>query len=415
MIRTLFGFAILAPLLLTVGCRPAPHGDGHDRGSTQAPREPEKGPHGGRLLRDGALALEVTIFERGVPPEYRVYAYDGDELPDAAGVRLTITLRRFGGRVDTIRFTKRDDYLVGDAVVAEPHSFDVEVVAEHGGRTSRWAYDSYEGRTEISPAAIASTGIELETIGPATIRARIHAAGRIAANGDRVAHVTPRYAGLVRALRANLGDSVAAGQTLAVVESNQSLQAYEVKAPIGGTIVAKAVVGGEIAREDDAMFTIADLGTLWVDLRLSPSDTERIRVGQTVTIAGTQNDRTVTGHLIYVAPLGVAETQTRLVRAEIANADGQWAPGLYVTAEIVVAEDAVPTAVKAAALQTFRDWDVVFLNDGSVFQAMPVELGRRDADWAEVVAGVTAGQRYATENSFIVKADIGKSGASHDH
>jgi cobalt-zinc-cadmium efflux system membrane fusion protein len=71
--------------------------------------------------------------------------------------------------------------------------------------------------------------------------------------------------------------------------------------------------------------------------------------------------------------------------------------------------------VKTAALQRFRDRDVVFLNEGAVFQAMPVELGRQDGEWVEITAGVTPGQRYAAENSFVVKADVGKSGATHDH
>ena len=66
-------------------------------------------------------------------------------------------------------------------------------------------------------------------------------------------------------------------------------------------------------------------------------------------------------------------------------------------------------------MQTFRDWVVVFMNDGSVFEIAILELGRRDGEWAEVLSGLRAGQRYATENSFIIKADILKSGASHDH
>jgi cobalt-zinc-cadmium efflux system membrane fusion protein len=86
-----------------------------------------------------------------------------------------------------------------------------------------------------------------------------------------------------------------------------------------------------------------------------------------------------------------------------------------VTGEILVEEAAVPVAVKRSALQTFRDWNVVFLNDGPVFQVAPVELGREDADFAEITDGVKPGDRYAAENSFVVKADVGKSGATHDH
>lgn len=411
---------VVGLLLMATACRTPPpdssRAEGHGEEAGEASAEPEKGPHGGRMLREGSLALEVTIFERGVPPEFRVFPYENDAPIDPADVKLTIALHRFGGRVDTIRFSKRDDHLLGDATVEEPHSFDVEVTADYRGRAGRWTYPSPEGRTEMSPAAVASSGIEIETVGTATIRSSVQAAGRIVPNAEHVAHVVPRYPGLVKAVRANLGDRVAAGHVLAIVENNDSLQSYDVKAAIAGTIVAKDVIVGEIARDGDVLFTIVDLGTVWVDLRVAPADAARVRPGQPVTIAATQGDeRRADGRVVYVAPIGTAETQTLLVRAELSNPEGTWTPGLYVTGEVVVAEDAVPAAVKASALQTYRDWDVVFLSDGTVFQAMPVEIGKRDAEWAEIVGGVTAGQRYVTENSFVVKADIGKSGASHDH
>ena len=78
-------------------------------------------------------------------------------------------------------------------------------------------------------------------------------------------------------------------------------------------------------------------------------------------------------------------------------------------------ETDVPLAVKASAIQTFRDWEVVFMQDGSMFEIAILELGRRDGEWAEVLSGLKAGQKYAAEHSFIIKADILKSGASHDH
>ena len=99
----------------------------------------------------------------------------------------------------------------------------------------------------------------------------------------------------------------------------------------------------------------------------------------------------------------------------IPNPKGEWRPGLFVTGEIVVDEAEVPVAVKTSALQTYRDWDVVFMNDGPIFEIAILEIGRRDDEWVEVLSGLPAGQAYAAENSFVVKADIGKSGASHDH
>ena len=71
--------------------------------------------------------------------------------------------------------------------------------------------------------------------------------------------------------------------------------------------------------------------------------------------------------------------------------------------------------VPVSALQRFRDWDVVFIREGDVYEARPIELGRRDGQHVEVQAGLRVGDQVVVEQSYLVKADIEKSGASHDH
>ena len=99
----------------------------------------------------------------------------------------------------------------------------------------------------------------------------------------------------------------------------------------------------------------------------------------------------------------------------MAPAAYRWHAGLFVKAEITLSEATVPVAVKASALQTLFDFTVVFSQHGDLYQARPLELGRRSGAYVEVLKGLKAGERYVTENSFLIKADIGKSGASHDH
>ena len=66
-------------------------------------------------------------------------------------------------------------------------------------------------------------------------------------------------------------------------------------------------------------------------------------------------------------------------------------------------------------MQSVFDFTVVFSQHGELYQARPLELGRRGGGFIEVLKGLKAGERYVTENSFLIKADILKSGASHDH
>ena len=90
-------------------------------------------------------------------------------------------------------------------------------------------------------------------------------------------------------------------------------------------------------------------------------------------------------------------------------------PGLQVNVELVAGTVDVPVAVATTALQKVRDWTVVFGRYGEYLEARPLELGRTDGKYVEIVSGLNAGEVYAAANSFLIKADLEKSGASHDH
>ncbi|MDA1280982.1 MAG: efflux RND transporter periplasmic adaptor subunit [Chloroflexi bacterium] len=401
--------AIVLSLALT-GCQ------GNDTGHVDSSEdEAAKGPHGGRLLTEGSFQTEVTIFERGVPPQFRIYFFEDGKSVEPNRVSLSIELYRFGGRTDVIGFETQGDYLLGDQVIEEPHSFDVIVTADYQGKKHRWKYDSYEGRTEISDEAVRNSGIGVEPVGSATIREVIRVFGRIRMNEDRLKKVSPRFSGVVTETRKRLGETVTENEVMAVVESNESLRPFEVRSGITGTVIRKDVTAGEFADEGAAIYTVADLSLVWVDFNVPRKDFDRLKLGQTVTVSDGEGTTRVRGRIDYISPFGALDTQTMLARVELQNLNGHWRPGFFVVGEIVVGETRVPLAVKADALQVFRDWDVVFARAGNLFEIAILELGRRDDDWVEVVSGLEPGQSYATENSFIIKADIGKFGATHDH
>lgn len=375
----------------------------------------ERGPHRGRWFEDGDFALELAIFEEGVPPEFRAYSYRDREPIDPSRVELEVTLRRLAGRTDAIHFTPRGDYLLGDRTVYEPHSFDAEIVAREEGREHRFTFSSYENRVTLAPDQIEAAGVELETAGPATIRERIVLNGRIAPNEDALAHVMPRFPGVVSSVHKRLGDPVERGDLLARIESNESLQAFDLRARLAGTVIAKDVAPGEFVSTDRELFRIADLGTVWVDLDVYRRDFPKLRIGQAVRVDAGDGSPPAESTLAYLSPIGAVDTQTLLARAVLPNSDLSWRPGLFVTAEVEVGAREVPVAVTAEALQRVRDWDVVFLADGDIYEAQPVELGRRDSERVEIVSGLAAGFRYVAAGSFILKAEAGKSGATHDH
>jgi len=377
----------------------------HDKGST--------GSHGGRLLSADSFAIEIVIAESGLPPEFRVYGYEhGRPLdPDAFSVHIHLT--RLGGQVDEFSFASVGDYLRGDGVVREPHSFDVEVIAEYGGNTYDWDYESHEGRTMIPDQVAAESGVGVASAGPAVVVDNVELTGTVQALPSGISEVRARFPGLVTKIFRDIGDEVRAGDVLAIVESNESLRDYEVKAPISGLIVARDLQVGQVAA-DQPLYQIVDLLNVWVQLDAIGLSAAQVAAGQKVRIV-TLDGHEVDGTIEYLSPLVAHGSQSQRARVPLPNPDRRIRPGQFVRGSVTVASSEVPLAVRTSALQTFRDFDVVYEKIGTTYEVRMVTLGRRDNEHVEVLDGLSPGAVYVSENSYLIKADIEKSGATHQH
>jgi cobalt-zinc-cadmium efflux system membrane fusion protein len=243
----------------------------------------ERGPNNGRMLRDGEFALELAIFETGVPPEFRAWPTIAGEPVDLGAVDLEVRLTRLGNRVDTHHFNSQGDFLRGDAVVYEPHSFSVAVDARHQGRTHSWSYDSFEGRTLITRDVAAAFGIETEIAGPAVLEERIAVYGTVGTDPAGVREIRARFDGAIQSVDVALGEQVTAGARLATVESNESLQSYAITAPIAGIVTERAAAAGE-QTAGRRLFTITDTSVVWAELAVFPSARSRVRIGAPISI-----------------------------------------------------------------------------------------------------------------------------------
>jgi cobalt-zinc-cadmium efflux system membrane fusion protein len=237
--------------------------------------------------------------------------------------------------------------------------------------------------------------------------------GRIVPDAERLRQVRARFPGPVRQVQVRVGERVRAGQVLATVESNESLQVYPVTAPIAGTVITRNVNAGEAAA-DQPLFAILDDARVWAELSVYPGDRGRLAVGQPVRVRGADGRVEADARIVHIAPFGNA-AQAVTVRAVLENAAGLWTPGQFVDAEVTLSRSDAALVVPAAAVQRLGGNDVVFVTDGERFQAVAVELGRRDGQQVEVLSGLAAGARLVVRNSWLVKADIGKSGAAHEH
>jgi membrane fusion protein, heavy metal efflux system len=382
-------------------------------------KEQERGPKGGKVFRDGDFALELTIFEQGVPPQFRIYAYENDEPINPAEVKLSIELHRLDGEVNRFAFTSQDDVLIGNGVVTEPHSFDVKMTAIHKGETHNWEFASYEGRTKISDTAAQEANVKTEIAGTGTIAQYAHLTGRITLNRNSTAQVRARFPGIVKSVKAMWGQKVKKGDVLAKVESNQSLNTFNVVSPVDGIIMERNTNVGDVAG-DNALFTIADLSEVWAKFHVFPSDLATVKQDQVVHVqtlgsVKKEQSQSTKASISMLLPTADQLSQTVLAIVPLDNTNGEWRPGMIVEGDVLVSEKKVPLVVKTSALQQFRDFTVVFAKIGDTYEVRMLELGANDGEFVEVLEGLKPGTEYVTENSFLIKADIEKSGARHDH
>jgi cobalt-zinc-cadmium efflux system membrane fusion protein len=281
----------------------------------------------------------------------------------------------------------------------------------HGGEHGD---EHEEGKTEIAPDAAKTAGIKIEKSAPATIATVIPLTGRITINQNTKADVRARFAGIIRSVKANLGEKVEKGQVLAVVEANESLQDYNVTAPISGVILERNTNIGDVAN-GEPLFIIADLSEVWAKFHVFPKDADMVASGQSVRVHTLDEGKENDARIEMLFPTADALSQTLVAIAPLANEKNMWRPGMTVEGDVTIAEKQVPLAVRASALQTMEDQTVVFVKSGDSYEMKPVKTGISDGKYVQILSGLQPGQDYVSENSFIIKADILKSGAAHEH
>ncbi|MDZ3831977.1 MAG: efflux RND transporter periplasmic adaptor subunit [Sphingopyxis sp.] len=389
------------------------HEEGESHGEGEGEEESE-GPNGGRLLKSGDVAVEVTIFESGTEPQFRVYPTVAGKPVDPKSVQLAITLTRLGGDVDRFTFRPQGKFLVGQGVVTEPHSFDVEVVAVVNGKRHVWKYANPEGRTRIAADAAKAGGIETAIVGPATVGEMRELYGTVQLSPTARSEIRGQFPGRVVSVTKAVGDTVRRGELLARIESSESLQVYPVHATVGGVVAERNANPGDVT-DGRALYVVTDPAQTTVVFNIFPRDLATIRPGMQVTVETQDGAAIATARLGQFLPEGNAEAGTALMRATIPNRSGALRPGMALRGRVMVNPVNVPLAVRTEAIQPFRDFKVVYANFGQDYEVRMLKLGRSSPEWTEVLSGIKPGTSYVTKGSFLVRADIEKSGAGHDH
>jgi len=371
------------------------------------------------------------------------------------------------------------------------------------GTRALGAHDHSAEIVKLTQAQIAASGIAVAPAGAGILSRRLTVPGTITLDAGRIARAPARVAGTVAELRKRLGDAVAKGEIIAILDSREvadaktefltalvtydlkktlyerakvlwrqkvsaewqylqteaeyrqaelkldlarqklsaldldaaevekvtredtetsgpsRLREYPVRSPISGRVIERKVdigtaVGGQ--GQPDDLYTIADVSKLWIELAVPTAELVTVREGQTVEIVKDAAGRTgQAGQIVFVGPILDPATRSARVIAEIDNDHGMWRPGTFVTTSIIIGEDALERRLPRSAVQTIQGETVVFVQTDEGFERRDVTIGRQDAEMVEILAGVEAGESVAVENTFLLKAELGKGEAGHDH
>ncbi|MFC3193227.1 efflux RND transporter periplasmic adaptor subunit [Marinicella sediminis] len=262
--------------------------------------------------------------------------------------------------------------------------------------------DDHIAEKSMIETTIASSGI---------INEQLKVYGKTVNDPSQVSHIRARFPGTVVNVNVQIGDTVKVGDTLAFVESNESLKNYPIKALMPGVVVARHANPGEMAL-DQVLFTVANFEKIWVELQVFPGQLNQISSDQQVLISGL--DKTVTSKIEHIIS-SQDERPYSIARVLINNQSRDWTTGLLVSGQVSINTTEADLVVPTKAIQTIENDSVVFVKSGQSYLVHVVQIGRTDGQFTEILSGLHLGDEYVSENSYLIKADLEKSGASHDH
>jgi cobalt-zinc-cadmium efflux system membrane fusion protein len=521
--RTIFLFALVA--LLSIN-QPANAGSEHKGGGDAATvlatpgvahiSAQSEGYQIIGMLKDGLLTLDLKRTPEGLPvTDAKIeLTIDGETGLAAAREAGNYTYRsaalgKEGEREVIISITdgSKTDLLIG-------------VFADRAGtetRTNHAGHDDHEGHgseakkkisaggahddhgaedaVELTPEVMQEFGVVTEKAAAGSLAVSIFRPAEIIFNLDRFTHVVPRVAGIAVSIKASQGDTVRAGQVLAVLESRElaelkaaylaarervelakddfervqslaekkitsrksyltsrssfaeariSLRSakqklnsigvsdkalteivrdpdaflthYEIVAPMNGTVTQRHLVQGELVSNDREAFVIADLSSIWVNISIYSNDIQEVVAGLPVSLL-TEMGQTASGNISFVSPDVNEQTRTATARVVIANPPAGFRPGMFIKAKIDIANTQVSLRIPKEALQVQDGKEVVFIQDHGAFQPRPVEVGRRNGQYVEVIGGLKPGDVYAAKGAFLIKSQLSKAsfGDGHNH
>lgn len=197
-------------------------------------------------------------------------------------------------------------------------------------------------------------------------------------------------------------------------EQDPDLRIYDIKSPMKGIIIARHLTKGEFVENTTTIYEIADLSKIWIEIGVYPKDLIRVEKGQFVDVFF-PDGKNVSAKIIYLSPIIQDETITAKAVAEVDNPKENWRPGSFVKVNIATEETTVPILIPKDATQEIDGKEFIFVKVPEGFEKRQVQLGVSNDANVEILSGLSLGEEYASSKTFLLKADLSKKEAEHEH
>jgi cobalt-zinc-cadmium efflux system membrane fusion protein len=195
-------------------------------------------------------------------------------------------------------------------------------------------------------------------------------------------------------------------QITALQEKRVINRATPIFAPIDGTVVARKVGPGQYVRNDtgDALYTIADLSTMWLKAQIPETEIPAVRLGQDVEVkVAALPDRVFKARITAVDATSDAAIRRLIVRSEIANLDGLLKSEMFATFRIATGESVAQPAVPVDAVIREGELASVWVEKAEMlFARRVVQIGVEQDDRVQIRSGLAVGERVVSRGAIFV-------------
>lgn len=266
------------------------------------------------------------------------------------------------------------------------------------------------GHIELTAKMIKQVGITKNKVQNRSITSYVTVPGEVKINEDNLTHINPSYPSKCVKVFVRQGQYVKKGALLATLTNLGTLSGYNLTAPISGRIITKHLNKGEVVNEEDLLFSIANLSTVWAEFAVPLDRLSGIPVGSKmkVSLLG-HEDESISGRVVFINPLSDPETRRVMVRARISNRGNAYRPGSYVTARIDYGDPKPVSSIEIDAVQTIDGQEMIFVpveGEEGAFKPVEIRTGRRSSHHVEIISGLEEGASYVNKGAFALKAEM---------